>query len=350
VFGQVKNLVDAAFSIPDQEIGWLVPAVHKGITNQSGSDRPDVIYSSAPPWTGQLVAAALSHALRRPWVADFRDPWARAPWRGDRYWFAHRAAAVLERMVVRRADRVIFVAGANRDEFAQRYGIRLAAKFEVVHNGCDPAEFDALRSARRTEHDPFVLLHAGSLYAGRTPMPLLKALGRAVADGRIHADRFRLRFLGANGMPGLDLPAACRGLGLQGVVEFLPRVPREESLAAMMRASSLLLLQPGHTVSVPGKVYEYLATGVPIFAIAEEGETADLVRRAGTGVSVTPDNEAAIADALAALVARDGTAFDPPPRELYDGNVGAAQIARILESIVEGEPSGARLADVEVKS
>ena len=42
--------------------------------------RPDVIVSSAPPWTTHLVAGCLASAFGRPWVADFRDPWVRSPW------------------------------------------------------------------------------------------------------------------------------------------------------------------------------------------------------------------------------------------------------------------------------
>ena len=330
---RVKDMVDAVLSIPDRESGWLAPAFSRGVICHLRATRPHVIYSSAPPWTGQLVAAGLKFALGRPWVADFRDPWARAPWRGDRYRFAVRAAAALERQVIRCADRVVFVAAANRDNFAERYGAAAASKFEVVPNGCDPAEFEALRNTIQTDDGTLVLLHAGSLYAGRTPLPLLKAIAIAIARGGIDPRRFRLRFLGANALQGLDLPGTCRELGLQDIVEFLPRVPRERSLRAMMSASALLLLQPGHTVSVPGKLYEYLAAGRPILAIAEEGETAQIVRTSGAGVSVTPDDEGVIADALIDVLQRARARFELP-RELFDGNVGAARIADVLDDVV----------------
>ncbi len=202
----MSDLIDAALSIPDRESGWILPALTKGVLRQLGASKPDVIYSSSPPWSGQLVAAGLKAVLRRPWVTDFRDPWSRAPWRGDRYEFALRAAARLERAIVRRADRIVFVASGNRDDFAAHYGAAIAAKFDVVPNGCDPAEFDALRgTVAPAPGGPFVLLHAGSLYAGRTPVPLLNAVARAIADGRIQRERFRLRFLGVNALKGVDL-------------------------------------------------------------------------------------------------------------------------------------------------
>ena len=329
----IKNVLDAALSIPDREVGWLLPAVWTGLRHRFRSGAFDVVYSSAPPWTGQLVAYGLKLALRRPWVADFRDPWGRAPWRGDRYRFAVRASALLERLVVKRTDRIVFVAEGNRDDFARQYGPRVASKFRLVSNGCDPAEIDALERPVLPPEAPHVMLHAGSLYAGRTPVPVFKALAQALDQGLLDRRRFKLRFLGAS-LIATDLAQACRDLRIDDVVEFLPRVPRQEGLKAMLSASSLLLLQPGHTVSVPGKVYEYLAVGRPIFALAE-GESADVVRRSGIGVSVEAyDDVQAIMEGLLRVVAMSRGAVPPPPREMYDGNLGAAVIEHVLRQVL----------------
>lgn len=335
---QAKDVFDAALSIPDREVGWLLPALSQGVRQHLGAATPDIIYSSAPPWTGQLVAYGLRNILRRPWVADFRDPWSRAPWRGDRYRFAMRTAAHLERWVVRRADRIVFVADGNRTDFANHYGPDAARKFSFVPNGCDPSEFDALERPAAVTTRPHVMLHAGSLYAGRTPVPVLQAVARAIQNGHLDRAHFKLRFLGTNAVSS-DLRDACRRLGIEDVVEFLPRVPRREGLNAMVSASSLLLLQPGHTVSVPGKVYEYLAAARPIFALAEEGDTADIVRQSGLGVSVTTSDESAILQGLLSVVRMAGQPVSPPPRALYDGYVGAAEIESLLRNTLLQAPS-----------
>jgi len=337
---QIKSVLDAALSIPDREVGWLLPAFWTGLRHRFRTGAFDVVYSSAPPWTGQLVAYGLKLALRRPWVADFRDPWGRAPWRGDRFRFAVRASGLLERLVVNRTDRIVFVAEGNRDDFAAQYGPRVAAKFHLVSNGCDPAEIDALERPVLPPDAPHVMLHAGSLYAGRTPVPIFKALSQALDQGRLDRSRFKLRFLGAS-LIATDLAQACRELRIDDVVEFLPRVPRQEGLKAMLSASSLLLLQPGHTVSVPGKVYEYLAVGRPIFALAE-GESADVVRRSGIGVSVEAyDDVPAIMEGLLRVVDMSRGAVPAPPREMYDGNLGAAVIEQILRQAA-AQPAAAQ--------
>ncbi len=342
-----KDVVDAVLSIPDRELAWLLPAIRLGSGSHFHGWTPDVIYSSAPPWTGQLVAAALAFGHECPWVADFRDPWARAPWRDDKYGFWLKAVAVLERLVVKRADRIVFVAQGNHDDFAAHYGNELARKFHVVPNGCDPAEVDIPDRPAVPTDGPFVLLHAGSLYAGRTPVPLFEAIAAGIARGLIDPARFRLRFLGALGLQSVDLPATLRSLGIEHMVEFLPRVPRSDGLRAMMSASALFLLQPGHTISVPGKVYEYLAIGRPILAIAEEGETAAIVRESGIGVSATPEDRDGILRGLLQVMAMAERGVESPPSELFDGNIGAEKIVGVLEAVVMNSQRNDRKFDAQ---
>lgn len=345
--GRTLDWIDATLAIPDNESAWLVPAIARGLALAAGT-RFDLLYSSAPPWTGQLVASALAAACRCAWVADFRDPWARAPWREARLPVATRAAIALERFVVRSADHVVFVAQANRDDFAAYYGPGIAPKLHVVPNGCDLSEFDGLQRDGDGARNCFTLLHAGSLYGGRTPASLMRALSTAVRRGLVQREGFRLEFLGTNGL-GPELQALCRELDIEDMVHFQPRVPRRESIRAMAGASALLLLQPGHTVSVPGKLYEYLALGRPILAIAEEGETATLVRQSGLGVSVTAEPEEAVLDALLSVIRRAALPTEPPPRHLFDGMARAADIVALLGAIVRGEVVSAPVRQVQVQ-
>jgi glycosyltransferase involved in cell wall biosynthesis len=330
---RAKDLVDAALSIPDQESGWVAPATLRGLRHILSS-RPDVIYSSAPPWSGQAVALILARLSGLPWVADFRDPWSRAPWRDWRRPFRQRAAAFLERRVVARADALLFVTNANLAEFADFYGAEAARRFHMVPNGCDPAEFEGVEAV--ASRDPFVLLHAGSIYGGRDPRPILHAIARALDHGTLGRSSFRLRLLGQ--VSRAELESECSRLGILDVVEFVPRVPRAEVLVALRAASALLLVQTGTTVSVPGKAYEYLAAGRPILALSEEGETADLVRQSGIGVSISPDSPVEhIESALLRVVAIAHEAYPAPPRELYDGRVHAQATARILLDCIAGK-------------
>ena len=325
----IKQYLDVVATIPDAEVGWLLPTVLRGLrlSRQWG---PEVIYSSAPPWTGHLVAGAVALLTGRPWVADFRDPWARAPWRSARvHPFANRAAARLERWAVEHAAAILFTTEAVRSEFASRYGERYSARFFVVPNGCDASMFDGVPSV---EPESFVLLHAGSLYGGRDPQPLFRAIASAIAAGKIDRSRFRLRLLGAVSLGDTNLQRAAAEMGLDDVIELVPRADHRASLQAMRAASALLLLQPGTTMSVPAKLYEYMAAGKRMFAICDEGETAALVRASGAGTVAPPRDPAALEAALVAFVNAKGVSDARPDRALFDGAIGAARTAAIVEA------------------
>lgn len=327
---KVRDRVEALLDMPDKESGWIMPAVVRGIVHMLRNGRPDVIYSSAPPWSGQVIALCLVRLARRPWIADFRDPWARAPWRDWQLGIRRRAVASLERRVVTRADTTLFVTEANRADFAALYGPALAGRFQLVPNGCDPTELEAL--APLPARDRFVLLHAGTFYGPRSPMPVIHAIAHAVRRGALDPRTFRLRLLGTIQLP-VDVPAECARLGLADVVEFVPRVTRAESLREMKSASALLLVQIDTLVSIPAKAYEYLASGRPVLALAE-GETASLVRASGIGVAVRPNAPVEeVEAALLAIVGIAGRPFAPAAATLYDGRVHAATVGSMLANL-----------------
>ena len=331
----VRRAVSAALAIPDREASWIAPAIWRG-WRHAAAHRPDVVYSSGPPFSAHLAAAALARLLRVPWVADFRDPWARAPWREDRLAFERNAWAVLERFVVRRADSVVFVTDTNRKDFAREHPAA-AARFTLVPNGCDLRDFDGLRARAASGGGRCVLLHAGSLYGARNPAALFRALASAIGKGLIDGTSFRLRFIGRVGAIGVDLPALAAALGLGSVVEFASHMPRRDSLQEMIDASALLIVQPITTVSIPAKLYEYMAAGRPILALAEPGgETATLVAGSGAGVVALADDEASIEHALVSLVqlVRDG--FTPVDRRAFDGELRAAELRTVLTRAASG--------------
>jgi glycosyltransferase involved in cell wall biosynthesis len=325
-----KRRLEGLLRIPDSHVGWVVPAVAKG-TSAGVRRRPDVLYSTAPPWTGQLVARMLASTLRCPWVADFRDPWARAPWREGWLPAARRSAEILERSVVMRADAVVFTTRTNMDEYAHHYGASLASKFHLVRNGCDRDEFDGLLPLAGDGR--FTMLHAGSLYGGRRPTALFAALAALRDRGVIDARSFCFRQIGRVALAGFDMAEERDRLGLHGMVEILPAQQRRDILREMLSASCLLLLQPGTTVSIPGKLFEYLTAGRPVLALAEEGETSDIVRGSGRGLAILPDDQPEIERAIERLVNNQVRVAEAAPIAAFEGELRTRELTRVLESV-----------------
>jgi Glycosyltransferase len=243
--------------------------------------------------------------------------------------------AALERRVVTRANAVVFNTRTARADFEAAYGATVATKLHVVPNGCNIADFEGLPGKSEGR---FVLLHAGTLYGGRDPSPLLEAVAIASREGSLPAQGFVLRFVGVAEGVASSLNERAARLGIGGSVECSGRVGRRESLSAMSSASALLLLQPGHALSVPAKTYEYMAARRPILTLADEGETARVIRESGAGLVVSSSDPRLLLEALVHVirVGESSQPWDGPSPAQYDGAERARELADILERTALG--------------
>jgi glycosyltransferase involved in cell wall biosynthesis len=286
-------------STPDHELPWWLSAVPAG-TAMAREQHLDVIVSSAPPFTTHLIAAEIARRTGLPWVADFRDPWSRAPWgvewrnKGWTGW-VHRT---LERLTIRRATRVVLNTTPMLEDFVAHYPA-IASKFLAIPNGFDRDALDrgARPIGRTAPPETLVLCHTGNLYQARDPRPLLRALATVLTDGSVPANALSLQLVGGAGGE-FDTAGEVARLGLQHAVEFVPPVSHGESLGYLRAADILLVVQPDTAVQVPVKLYEYLWARKPILALASPGAVADLIREGGVGEVVPADDEPAIAGAL----------------------------------------------------
>ena len=92
---------------------------------------------------------------------------------------------------------------------------------------------------------------------------------------------------------------------------------------------------------VPGKTYEYLASGRPILAAVPDGDARDLLTRAGTGLLCRPDDVAGMAKIIASELERVQRGERPPTLrpgvlEPYERRALTARLAQIFDSVVEG--------------
>jgi glycosyltransferase involved in cell wall biosynthesis len=125
-------------------------------------------------------------------------------------------------------------------------------------------------------------------------------------------------------------------------------VPRHRVPGLLAACDALLVMlrdDPLFGVTIPSKVYEYMAAGKPVLC-SVAGECAALVAAAGAGVAVAPSNGLALAEAIRQLSCDPDTA-----RAL--GESGAswvrAQCDRssvmvayrdVLESVTDESPRG----------
>ena len=332
-----------------EAIGWIWPALRATRALARG-ERYDIVLSSSPPGAVHFVAALASALLRRPWVADFRDPFINAnvaayarPWM---IWCLRRA----ERLFVRRALLVV----ANTEEAGRRVRgehRRSAAKIAVIPNGADPDELAGIVPRRGAER--FRMVYAGRFYEGRLPDPLLAALGLLRRRAPELLDGFRLVLVGpfsrrytAPHDPALAAELAAR-FGVADLLEATGSVPHREALAHLLGADALVLFHflGADIPFIPGKLYEYMLIGRPIFAISDpDGEAGRILAASGLGLAVGSTDPERVAAALETFLARcraGGPARWKPDEGLlarYRSERIAATLDRLVRARLQGRP------------
>ncbi len=309
--------------VPDASVIWSLAAARAAMRLVK-SEGIDVILTTSPPISVNLVGLAAKRATRVPWVADLRDsfitPDRRRHIRGERR---------LQRAVASRADAIVT---ATRGIAEEMRAVGPRGRVETIENACDFEDFDGLpyRPGER-----FRLTHTGSFVGRRDARPFFEALARQNGDTVA-------RFVG--GLRAPDLPYV-RELGLGERLEIVPFQPysRVRELQADSDALLLLLAEAGAAgrMILSAKLFEYLAAGRPILAVVPpDGEAAELVRETGAGVVVAPDDVDGIAEALATMQAEwragklEAIALTEEQRAGLSRRERAERLAALLEEVV----------------
>ncbi|HWW95926.1 MAG TPA: glycosyltransferase [Vicinamibacteria bacterium] len=304
---------------PDPQVGWYPFAVHSA-RRALREGRFDAIFSSSVPITAHVIAARLQRDSGLPWLAEFRDPWSEYLGPQD----PRRAAARrLEVAILQKARAVV----VPSPEWAELFSAKGAREVAVITNGFDPADFGS-----PSPRPQFTITHVGSFYpekqdlsAAWAALALLRESGQAPG--------LRLRFVGE-----IDprLRAQIADHGLDDVLEVTGFLPYRAVLEEMGRSSALLLAggrddRPSLKGMIPAKVFEYLATGLPIIYVGDlRTDVAGLLRsHVGCHLVAPGDTEEARQALLQAvaerLVSRELADFTR--REL------TARLARTLEDV-----------------
>lgn len=298
----------------------------------------DAVLTTSPPESAHRIGLALK---RRglPWVADIRDAWTFEQLR-PRFPFApqRRLDSWLERRWLSAADSVVCVSEPAAEDLRQR---KIADPI-VIPNAWDPDSDPPpqLVEEVRGEFDPerTSLLYTGRFGSyGRDPRPLLEAIALLLRNDRKAASKLELLIAG----PVTDhehilltrdvAPARVRLLG---------SVERPRALALQRAADALLLIaQPTRSQLANFKLFEYLAAGRPILALAAGTEAGRLVADAGAGASVRADDRQAIAGALAELVAGRLPAPSPGAAERFTYPAAAEAMGEVIATAI-GVPAG----------
>jgi glycosyltransferase involved in cell wall biosynthesis len=290
--------------VPDQELGWLIPATFKGI-RLIREKKITHLMTTAPPFTSQLVGLAIKRFTGVRWVADFRDPWSlrdKYTPPGNRITDAMESRLI--RSVMKFADVVLSVSSPMTEQLKKEHPDLDPDKFVTLTNGFDPSDFVGLQQSRpMSGHTLFSYI--GEFAYGRTPEPFLRALKSLFDDGTLNRAEVRVKFVGTVAFAeGQSVTEMVRSLGLEEIVSMEPLVPRREALQRALESHVLLVLTERHPFVLTFKLFDALAAGATILNIGSKGAVADVLAKTGRGVAVEHTNVTEIRNGILECIRR----------------------------------------------
>jgi glycosyltransferase involved in cell wall biosynthesis len=297
---RISEFIRAGFFVPDARMTWLYPAVHMGKKICREHDIR-LIYSSAPPYTTHLIGRRLARWSRKPWVADFRDSWI--GWLSTPQWRPFCAAHLERRMehaVLAQASQILTVSNGVKEDLLSRHPRLRDDRWLLLPNGYDAQDFD-MCIPEKSEY--FTITYTGSMYGNRNPEFLLQALEVLRRNEPELVAHLRIRIVGRVGESILQ---RIRTSTVKDLFEYIPYVTHKISLSHLLRSDAALLIiddAPANKGIVTGKVFEYIGAGLPILALAPEGDAADLIRQNQLGLVVPPNDVERIIEAVKRLYA-----------------------------------------------
>jgi glycosyltransferase involved in cell wall biosynthesis len=349
--------------VPDRWATWWNRASYE-LALREGAD-VDLVYVWMQPYASAETGAKLSRALAKPWVADLGDPWALDE-------MLVYPSALHRRLDLRRMGRLLGTASAismstpeavdrlldafphlrdrpvraipngfDADDFAAEPRPRGDSRFRIVHTGYLHTE---LGLAHRRRHGMRRLLHGsipGLDILTRSHVHLVEAVNRLLAEDPELGGVLELHFAGVLNATDEEIARSCPVAHLHGYLSHADSIE-------LMRTADLLFLpmqnlpEGVRATIVPGKTYEYLASGTRILAAVPEGDAHDILEQAGNAVLVRPDDVDGLVDALRAELSRRAEPAQPRRADVlarFEYGKLAADLAALFDAVLaEREP------------
>ncbi len=297
----------------------------------------EAIYTTSGPYATIVAGWLLKRKTGLRWVADLRDLWTQDTIFTWPTWLHYRLTRWAERRMLRRADAVVANTPLAAERMKELLGPERAERVTWIPNGYDADDIPPQPERKAREGGVLTIAHVGTFQdcpAGlnghapgllrriarvvrssgyrpvplhpwlRSPKPLFDGLKLLFDQHPEMRGRIRVVLVG-HLHPGWQ--RMIERLGLDSCVETTGYLPHDEAVRRLMEADVLYCVQLGFedmkkpVPYVPGKLYEYIATGKPILAPLAEGDTKRFLRESGLGILTDPEDPRSIAEALEEL-------------------------------------------------
>jgi len=244
--------------------------------------QPEVIWISSPPLPITIASILAKIFLKVPVVLDVRDIWPESAVNIGKIRHGslfEKLGLWLEVLAYRYADAITCVSTPMADYLRSK----TSTPVTVIYNSILEADVPGITN----ECDTSALCYAGNLGHAQDIELVVEAFAGFIkktpkSDAKL--------WLVGDGVLRDDITALVNRLKITDRVTFFGAVPKHKAQEIMLRAGCLLLPlkdRPAFRITVPSKVFDYMATGRPIITNIS-GEGVDLINKGCGNFIATP--------------------------------------------------------------
>jgi len=257
--------------------GWRA-GLERGVLDVHRAQPADLLLVTCAPYVNLAAALRLWNEHQVPYAVDYRDGWSIDVIGGGEAFTRESEAGVWEDKVLREATSIWVVNDPIAEFYRERYP-HLADRVEVARNGFDPDSVPEF-AVRPPRDEGLVFGYLGSLNVSPAFLGTVLEAWREARrrDPLVARSRFEIRgHIGAGALREANAHTELiQEAGSDGVT-FGGPVPKAEVAETYGRWDALVLMLVGGRFVTSGKVYEYMATGLPVVSAHEVDHDASTV-------------------------------------------------------------------------
>lgn len=313
--------------VPDPRVFWVKPSV-KFLADLVKSGQFQAVITTGPPHSMHLIGRDLKRKTGITWIADFRDPWSQWEFLDTLPMtsFIQKKHQELEQSVLKEANAVLTISPT----FQQDLEKLARRKIRLLTNGYDPADIPLDFFPKKKESGKLHLVYSGIIDAIRNPVPLMEAMKDEFTES---GETIEWTFVGKVSDQVQNYVKADSWLSTR--IHFAGYVFHQEVFGFYAKADALVLIltdTKNAKGNIPGKLFEYLATGIPVLALGDpKGDSAQILADSGAGEVLAHTDSQAIRKRLRHLLEATVATTESADLDKYSRRNLSFQLAKILD-------------------
>jgi glycosyltransferase involved in cell wall biosynthesis len=313
---RISSKIHRWLYIPEQFSTWWIRSVIEISKKVIPDENISLIYASMSLFESADAASGLSKMFQIPWVADLRDPWALDEMTVYTTLFHRKLELIKMKNLLQTASLVIMNTPESEKLLKNTFPLFVDKNVTTIINGYSENDFS--NAVNNSQETGFKIVHSGSFHLDsgmkynqkKWWYKLLKGSRTQIdISTRSHVILFHalerwfdkcpdvkkdIKIILVGNMTNED-KSFVKNSSIHENVILKGYLPYSENIKILKEADLLFL--PMHNLPydvrssvVPGKIYEYMATGKPILAAVPNGDAKDILSKCGTGFVCFPDD------------------------------------------------------------